>query len=80
MAMRGKLWVQVWTAPVAGGVEISEEDLRAIKQFEHITAMIPLMTKISDEFVFVDTNQVKAPRVSLNELEELYESLEPWKD
>jgi len=78
--MTRKLYVQAWTAPVCGAIAIDEQELRKIEPFKNLKAMIPMMTKINDEYKLVETHLTKDPTISLNKLEQLYESLEPWKD
>lgn len=75
-----KLYIQAWTAPVVGAIEIDEETLRNIQPLKNLKPMIPMMTKINDEFKIVETHLTDAPTVSLSRLEELNEVLEPWRD
>lgn len=78
--MKRKLYVQAWTAPVVGAIEMDEEQLRSIHEFRNIKPMIPMLTKINDEYKFVETHLTNAPSVSLNEIEEMEEVLAPWRD
>jgi hypothetical protein len=59
---------------------MDEEQLRSIHEFRNIKPMIPMLTKINDEYKFVETHLTNAPSVSLNEIEEMEEVLAPWRD
>ena len=75
-----KVWVQAWTAKVPSSIEIDLDELKSIEAFKDIEPLIPVLVKVQDEHKFVNTHLTEAPKLTLNELEELNESLEPWKD
>ena len=66
----GSVWVQVWTAPVAGSVEIDESDLAKVQGLELIKKLIPMRVEIP-------RNQAVQ---NLLKAEEMVEVLEPWRD
>ncbi len=43
-----KVWVQVWTAKVAGSVEVEESDLRQVQGLESVSKLIPMLVKVSE--------------------------------
>lgn len=75
-----KIWVQAWTAKVPASIEMNLEDLRKVEGLEDIEPLIPVMVKVQDEHKFVNTHLTDAPKLTLNELETLHESLQPWRD
>jgi len=75
-----KVWVQAWTAKVPSSIEIDLDELKSIEAFKDIEPLIPVLVKVKDEHQFINTHLNDAPKLTLNELEELHESLEPWKD
>lgn len=75
-----KVWVQAWTAKVPASIEIDLDDLKKIEALKDIEPLIPVLVKVQDEHKFVNTHLTEAPKLTLNELETLHESLEPWKD
>lgn len=75
-----KVWIQAWTAKVPAGIEIDLEDLRKIEALKDIEPLLPVMVKVKDEYKFVNTHLTDAPKVTLTDLEELNEVLEPWRD
>lgn len=75
-----KVWVQAWTAKVPNGIEIDLDELKKIQGFENIDPMIPVLVNLKDEYKFVNTHLSDAPKMSLQQIEELNEVLEPWKD
>lgn len=75
-----KVWVQAWTAKVPASIEIDLDDLKKIEALKDIEPLIPVLVKVQDEHKFVNTHFTDAPKLTLNQLEELNESLEPWRD
>jgi hypothetical protein len=43
-----KVWVQVWTAKVAGSVEVEESDLQQVQGLESVSKLIPMLVKVSE--------------------------------
>lgn len=77
--MGRKLYVQAWTARVDGSIEIDESELKEIPQLKSLKPMIPMMTKIADEYKIVSAHLVPdAPALRMTE--EQIEVFEPWKD
>ena len=60
----------MWTAPVAGSVEIDESDLAKVQGLELIKKLIPMRVEIP-------RNQAVQ---NLLKAEEMVEVLEPWRD
>ena len=42
-----KVWVQVWTAKVAGSVEVEEAELQKVAGLESVSKLIPMLVKAS---------------------------------
>lgn len=64
------VWVQVWTAAVAGSVEIQESELAKIKGLEPIKKLIPMMVQVPSNQAVEDLIRAEA----------MVEVLEPWRD
>ena len=80
-----KVWVQLWTAQVAGSVQVEESELRKVQGLESVKALVPMLVEIREkEWEMVPTVLVKeSPLVQVSDLEkaeELLEVLEPWRD
>ena len=80
-----KVWVQVWTAKVAGSVQVEESELQKVAGLESVSKLIPMLVEVSQkEWELVPSVLVKgSPLVAVSDLaraEELLEVLEPWKD
>ena len=80
-----KVWVQVWTAKVAGSVQVEESELQKVAGLESVSKLIPMLVEVKEkEWELVPTVLVKeSPVVAVSDLaraEELLEVLEPWKD
>lgn len=43
-----KVWVQVWSAQVAGSVEVEEARLREVAGLETVKAMVPMLVTVMD--------------------------------
>jgi hypothetical protein len=74
-----KVWVQLWTAKVAGSVQVEQSELAKVAGLENLKAMIPMLVEVSEkEWQIVPSVLVKdSPLVAA---EELVDYLEPWKD
>jgi hypothetical protein len=80
-----KVWVQVWTAKVAGSVQVEESELRKVQGLESVSKLIPMLVEVKEkEWELVPSVLVKgSPLVAVSDLaraEELLEVLEPWRD
>ena len=80
-----KVWVQLWTAKVAGSVQVEESELRQVQGLELAKALVPMLVEVSEkEWAMVPTVLVKeSPLVQVSDLERaeaLVEVLEPWRD
>ena len=86
-----KVWVQLWTAQVAGSVQVEESELRKVQGLESVKALVPMLVEVREkEWEIVPTVLVKdSPMVQVTDLqkaqdlqlaEELVEVLEPWRD
>ena len=80
-----KVWVQVWTAKVAGSVAVEESELQKVAGLESVSKLIPMLVEVSEkEWELVPSVLVKgSPLVAVSDLaraEELLEVLEPWRD
>ena len=74
-----RVWVQLWTAKVAGSVQVEQSELAQVAGLENLKAMIPMLVEVSEkEWQVVPSVLVKdSPLVAA---EELVDYLEPWKD
>jgi hypothetical protein len=86
-----KVWVQLWTAQVAGSVQVEESELAKVEGLEKVKPLVPMLVEVQEkEWKLVPTVLVKeSPLVQVSETataqelaraEELLEVLEPWKD
>jgi hypothetical protein len=65
-----KVWVQLWTAKVAGSVQIEQSELAKVQGLENLKAMIPMLVEVSEkEWQVVPSVLVKdSPLVQVEEL------------
>ena len=88
-----KVWVQLWTAKVAGSVQVEQSELAKVQGLENLKALVPMLVEVQDkEGGMVPTVLVKeSPLVQVSEsemaqesdlarAEALVEVLEPWRD
>ena len=88
-----KVWVQLWTAKVAGSVQVEQSELEKVQGLENLKALVPMLVEVSEkEWAMVPTVLVKdSPLVQVSESEMVQESdlaraealvevLEPWRD
>jgi hypothetical protein len=80
-----KVWVQLWTAQVAGSVQVEESELRKVQGLESVKALVPMLVEVREkEWELVPTVLVKdSPLVQVSDLsraEAMVEVLEPWRD
>ena len=87
------VWVQLWTAKVAGSVQVEQSELAKVQGLENLKALVPMLVEVQEkEWVMVPTVLVKeSPLVQVSEsemaqesdlarAEALVEVLEPWRD
>ena len=86
-----KVWVQLWTAQVAGSVQVEESELAKVAGLENLKPLVPMLVEVQEkEWKLVPSVLVKeSPMVAVSRsqsaedlarAEELLEVLEPWKD
>jgi len=86
-----KVWVQVWTAKVAGSVQVEESELQKVAGLESVSKLIPMLVKASEHsgwemvpnwgkqsVVVVPSQSEKVQDLQL--AEEMVEVMEPWRD
>ena len=86
-----KVWVQVWTAKVAGSVEVEESELQKVQGLESVSKLIPMLVKVSEhsgwemvpnwgkQSVVVQPSESEKVQ-ELQLAEEMVEVMEPWRD
>ena len=86
-----KVWVQLWTAKVAGSVQVEQSELAKVQGLENLKALVPMLVEVQEkDWAMVPTVLVKeSPLVQVTDLEKesdlaraeaLVEVLEPWRD
>ena len=88
-----KVWVQLWTAKVAGSVQVEQSELEKVAGLENLKALVPMLVEVQEkEWKLVPTVLVKeSPLVQVSESEKAQDSdlvraeamvevLEPWRD
>jgi hypothetical protein len=86
-----KVWVQLWTAKVAGSVQVEQSELAKVQGLENLKALVPMLVEVREkEWEMVPTVLVKeSPLVQVTDLEKaqdltqveaMVEVLEPWRD
>ena len=86
-----KVWVQLWTAKVAGSVQVEESELRKVAGLESVKPLVPMLVEVQEkEWQLVPSVLVKeSPLVQVTDLEKaqdltrveaMVEVLEPWRD
>ena len=86
-----KVWVQLWTAKVAGSVQVEQSELAKVEGLENLRALIPMLVEVREkEWSLVPSMLVKdSPLVEVTDsqmvknlqlAESLVEVLEPWTD
>ena len=80
-----KVWVQAWTAQVAGSVQVEESELAKVAGLENLKALVPMLVEVKEsEWAMVPTVLVKdSPLVQAKNLdlasfwEKTYPALRP---
>ena len=86
-----KVWVQLWTAKVAGSVQVEESELAQVAGLENLKPLVPMLVEVAEkDWKLVPSVLVKeSPMVQVSrsesasdlaQAEEMLEVLEPWKD
>lgn len=68
------VWVQVWTARVAGSVQVEESELQKVRGLESVSKLIPMLVKETD---LSGWEMVPNWGKQLVSVEEMVEVLEP---
>lgn len=73
-----KVWVQLWTAKVAGSVQVEESELRKVQGLESVKPLVPMLVEVSEkEWQLVPSVLVKeSPLVQVMDLVQVEESVE----
>ena len=66
-----KVWVQLWTAQVAGSVQVEQSELEKVQGLESLRAMVPMLVEVREkEWEMVPSVLVKdSPLVTVQEME-----------
>ena len=82
-----KVWVQAWTAQVAGSVQVEESELAKVAGLENLRALVPMLVEVREKdwelvpsVLVKESPLVQVSGMDLARAEELLEVLEPWKD
>ena len=82
-----KVWVQAWTAQVAGSVQVEESELAKVAGLENLRALVPMLVEVREKdwelvpsVLVKESPLVQVSGMDLAQAEELLEVLEPWKD
>ena len=55
-----KVWVQLWTAKVAGSVQVEQSELAQVAGLENLKALVPMFVEVSEkEWAIVPSVLVK---------------------
>jgi len=73
-----KVWVQLWTAQVAGSVQVEQSELEKVQGLESLRAMVPMLVEVREkEWEMVPTVLVKdSPLVTVQEMESVKAEVE----
>ena len=63
-----QVWVQVWTAPLPGAVQVEESDLVAVKGLESVKAMVPMVVTLGESLVKAEVKVEVLESADLREL------------
>ena len=82
-----KVWVQAWTAKVAGSVQVEESELAKVAGLENLRALVPMLVEVRQKdwelvpsVLVKESPLVQVSGMDLAQAEEMLEVLEPWKD
>jgi hypothetical protein len=66
-----KVWVQLWTAQVAGSVQVEQSELEKVQGLESLRAMVPMLVEVREkDWELVPSVLVKdSPLVTVQEME-----------
>ena len=85
------VWVQLWTAQVAGSVQVEQSELEKVQGLENLKPLVPMLVQVREkDWQLVPSVLVKdSPLVQVTDLEKaqdlqlaeaMVEVLEPWRD
>ena len=79
-----KVWVQAWTAQVAGSVQVEESELAKVAGLENLRALVPMLVEVREKdwelvpsVLVKESPLVQVSGMDLARAEELLEVLEP---
>jgi hypothetical protein len=86
-----KVWVQLWTAKVAGSVQVEQSELAKVQGLENLKPLVPMLVQVTEkDWQLVPSMLVKdSPLVQVTDSEKaqdlqlaeaMVEVLEPWRD
>jgi hypothetical protein len=66
-----KVWVQLWTAKVAGSVQVEESELQKVQGLELVKPLVPMLVEVKEkDWQLVPSVLVKdSPLVTVQEME-----------
>jgi hypothetical protein len=66
-----QVWVQLWTAQVAGSVQVEQSELEKVQGLESLRAMVPMLVQVREkDWELVPSVLVKdSPLVTVQEME-----------
>lgn len=70
-----KVWVQAWTAQVAGSVEVEQSVLAQVAGLENLLPLVPMLVKVQENWELVPSHLMSAPMLA--KAEEKLEVLPP---
>lgn len=72
------MWVQVWTAQVAGSVQVEQSELEKVQGLESLRAMVPMLVEVREkDWELVPSMLVKdSPLVMVQEMESVKAEVE----
>jgi hypothetical protein len=73
-----KVWVQLWTAKVAGSVQVEQSELAKVAGLENLKALVPMLVEVQEkDWQLVPSVLVKdSPLVQVMDLVQVEESVE----
>ena len=73
-----KVWVQLWTAQVAGSVQVEQSELEKVQGLESLRAMVPMLVEVREkDWELVPSVLVKdSPLVTVQEMESVKAEVE----
>ena len=72
----GQVWVQVWTAKIAGSVAVEESELRKVAGLESVSKLIPMLVKSSEHLGWETVPNWGKQLVAVEEMVEVLDPLD----